>query len=1197
MKRIIQFLLIISIFTAAVPYSASAEKPDIREFFVAVDGNDGNPGTKDRPFASIERAQTAVREINKNMSTDIIVYLREGVYCPENTLSFGTEDSGSNGYYVKYMAYENEKVKISGGDKVTGWEKYNDKIWKASYGDGSYVRQLYVDGKRGRRAQTEKLHHVSELYDEINDEAYKNDGLIIKDSRFASYRNQEDIQLHFGRGWMSVLLNVNEIKKTEKDESLFMMHQPIFDTAASGGHHPMKANVAVTVENAFEELDTEGEFYYNKNEKTLYYMPRDDEDMKTADIWAARLEVLVEIRGNKSSEKVKNIEFYGIDFAHAAWQRPSRAGLKNGQAQVFTADDTDEETNVPKGFVPACIQLEWAEKISFRNNTVKDTGAVGIGMYQGVSYCNIEGNVFADTADAAITVGLPNQTYEDEIYEGFNLAADKPATSSGSASDYPASAVFDVNNRSGWAQAGDAPAWVQADLLQPYRIDRIEVVGRQDMDQPSTRANFEIQASNDPGFGNYVILAKQGQTPFEHKGTCVLYSEDEGEYRYVRIKKSDSQYFFIAEMRVINEDMEYSPARESCKFNRIRNNYITRAGYVNWGAPAIQGYYVQNLDISHNEIYNVAYSGICVGWGWTTYPDSAVCRDNKVMYNRVHFNNMINFDGGSFYSLGQAPNTVVKGNYMSDQPNYIASLYSDNGTMYHTITENVAENVNQAFFVNIGTGYITYKDNYSPHSGTVMENNHTSAEQPVRYVPGNPPLKALQIIKNAGIENEWAHIKEKAGQDMWPVSPELTYANIRYDGIDDNKFMNNYLKSFITDAVQWMKLAKTGTDIGTYKESAYNDFQAFLNKALEITKKLPVDRDEIIKTRLEYESELEKFKAARNTLPMNEMISLAEEILNNTPVGVQVGNVSREAHNSLKEMIEAAKKDNTDIIKLMLERTITEFNAGKINLDITSFVLPEQLEDAVIDHENKEITVKVKHTADMTRAVPSEIGISSLVNISPAPKEAVNFERGAVYTVSAKDGSASSSYRVNIVRPEVISSDGEYSLKDAIADSESWTQITSNDQRYYKNGLFGDIDLKFNAQIEALSGDWPSIVFRNQSPSENFGSKDTSCYIIVLSPGKVELHRYNNGVRTQFYGDVAGVEQLLGPKLSSDAFKFGQKNEILLSCRNTDEGVRIIFTVNGEEVFNVLDNYPGAITEPGYFGKVSPKAQVVLSAD
>ena len=101
---------------------------------------------------TIERAKQAVREINRNMTSDIIVYLREGVYCPENTLSFGAEDSGTNGYYVKYTSFNGEKVKISGGDKITGWEKYDNKIWKASYVTDNYVRQLYINDKRARRA-------------------------------------------------------------------------------------------------------------------------------------------------------------------------------------------------------------------------------------------------------------------------------------------------------------------------------------------------------------------------------------------------------------------------------------------------------------------------------------------------------------------------------------------------------------------------------------------------------------------------------------------------------------------------------------------------------------------------------------------------------------------------------------------------------------------------------------------------------------------------------------------------------------------------------------------------------------------------------------------------------------------------------------------------------------------------------------
>lgn len=1196
MKKTIYFLVILML-SAGVSNTVFAETVKTTEFYVSVNGSDNNNGTKDSPFATIERAQEAVRLVNKDMQSDITVYLREGVYCSDKTLVFEPEDSGTNGYYVKYCAYEDEKVKISGGKRVTGWEKYNDKIWKTTYGDGGYVRQLYVNDRRAKRAQSEKMEFVSALYDDKSDETFENDGLIIQDKRFAEYKNQGDIQLHFTRGWNSYLFNVNEIQKNDKDESIFLMRTQVFNKSVKDANHPVKAETAVMVENAFEELDTEGEFYYDRPEKTLYYMPRADEDLNTADIWAANLEEILKVKGEGSSNKVRNIEFSGIEFAHGAWERPARSGLKSGQAQTFSVEDGDEKNDAQAGFVPACIQFTWAEKISFVNNTVKDMGAVGLGLYQGVKYCNIEGNTFADTADSAITVGLPNQTYEDEVYEGYNLAADKPATSNGDAAGYPASAAVDVNNRSIWAQGGKSPAWVQIDLLQPYRIDRIEVVARQDMDQITTRSNFEIQASNDPEFGKYVVLARQGSTPFEHKGTCVLYSDDDGEYRYVRIKKTDSQYFLIAEMRIINEDMEYSAMRESCKYNRIRNNYITRAGYTDWGAPGIQAYYVQDLDISHNEIYNVAYTGIAIGWGWTSYPDSKVCRDNKVMFNRVHFNNMINFDGGSFYSLGQMPNTIIKGNYMSDQPNYIAGLYSDNGTKYHMITENVVENVNQSYFINSGTGYITYKDNYSPHNGAVMANDHTSAESVIRYIPGNPPIEALRIMRNSGIEKEWRYIKERAGENMWPVGNDLKYADIRYDAIDDNKFMNNYLKNFITNAEIWIEMAEIGTEPGTYKAEAVDEFKEFLKQAKEITAKTPIDRDEILKTRLEYEAALEKFKAGKNTLSKEDMIAWAEKTLNDTPVGIKIGNVSQEEHDALKQMIEETKTSDDELTSQMLERSVVDFNKEKINLDITEFVLDEQLEDAQIDNQAKTITVKVKHYADMSRVKPAKIKINDQVNISPAASDTINLEAGATYTVSTKDGSESCNYKVIVKKPDVINSDENYSLKDIIADEDNWTVINANDQRYYKNVVFGDITLEFNAQIEAVAGNWPSIVFRSQSPSEGFDSKTNDCYVMVLNPGKIELHRFNKGVRTQFFGDVDGVEQKFGSTIASDAFKFGAKNKVLITCKNVDNGVNIIVNINGTEVINIIDNYPGAITEAGYFGKIQPKSAVELSAE
>ena len=124
--------------------------------------------------------------------------------------------------------------------------------------------------------------------------------------------------------------------------------------------------------------------------------------------------------------------------------------------------------------------------------------------------------------------------------------------------------------------------------------------------------------------------------------------------------------------------------------------------------------------------------------------------------------------------------------------------------------------------------------------------------------------------------------------------------------------------------------------------------------------------------------------------------------------------------------------------------------------------------------------------------------------------------------------------------------------------------------------------------------DWPCLVVRSQEYDMQFDSALNSSYVFVFGNGNIEFHRFNNGVRTQFYGPVAGVTTIYGEALATDAFKFGEKNKVKLATRNEDGGVRIILNINGEEVINILDNYEGAITDPGYIGTVSPNSPITL---
>ncbi|MHC4199662.1 MAG: right-handed parallel beta-helix repeat-containing protein, partial [Planctomycetota bacterium] len=80
-----------------------------REFHVATDGNDTNPGTRDRPFATLERARDAVREAKKTARASITVYLRGGTYRLKETVVFGLQDSAPDGHTITYRASPGEK--------------------------------------------------------------------------------------------------------------------------------------------------------------------------------------------------------------------------------------------------------------------------------------------------------------------------------------------------------------------------------------------------------------------------------------------------------------------------------------------------------------------------------------------------------------------------------------------------------------------------------------------------------------------------------------------------------------------------------------------------------------------------------------------------------------------------------------------------------------------------------------------------------------------------------------------------------------------------------------------------------------------------------------------------------------------------------------------------------------------------------
>ncbi len=147
----------------------------------------------------------------------------------------------------------------------------------------------------------------------------------------------------------------------------------------------------------------------------------------------------------------------------------------------------------------------------------------------------------------------------------INIALNKPASASSTFSD--STLASNANNGSlttFWsASVTDTSATWNVDLGAIYRLSRLEITTRQDSDQPVTRRNFEVRASNDPTFFTYTVLTSYGEPSLAYTSTLSRDINPITPFRFVRIAKTDSAYFSFTEARVFGTTPPPVPAPPS----------------------------------------------------------------------------------------------------------------------------------------------------------------------------------------------------------------------------------------------------------------------------------------------------------------------------------------------------------------------------------------------------------------------------------------------------------------------------------------------------------------------------------------------------------------------------------------------------------------------------------------------------------
>ena len=372
------------------------------DFFVSPSGSDTNAGTKEKPFATLERARDAVRVlIRDGLKEDVVVHVAPGTYFLKKTLTFGPEDSGTDEFTVTYTGSAGKETVVSGGRRITGWKKGDGKLWTAqapNTGDESWIfRRIYVNGRRAQRARSPyfRLDNVTGGT-KGKPLVYHVNPVFLKD-----WKNVTDVEaVSLGR-WAILRRPLASVTPARGRVTIAEPYS---------GPHPAlvaKRGVSCFIENALELLDKPGEWYLDRKTRTVTYYPRPGEDMASAEVIAPVLESLIEITGT-SNAPVKKLHFQHLSFLHSNWALPGN-GFIGTQACNYVGGEVWNKR--PRLSIDGAVTLEQAEKCRVEFCTFSALTNCGLHLAERCIDNAVENCLFSDVGGNGIMVGLPGWAF------------------------------------------------------------------------------------------------------------------------------------------------------------------------------------------------------------------------------------------------------------------------------------------------------------------------------------------------------------------------------------------------------------------------------------------------------------------------------------------------------------------------------------------------------------------------------------------------------------------------------------------------------------------------------------------------------------------------------------------------------------------------------------------------------------------
>ena len=199
----------------------------------------------------------------------------------------------------------------------------------------------------------------------------------------------------------------------------------------------------------------------------------------------------------------------------------------------------------------------------------------------------------------------------------------------------------------------------------------------------------------------------------------------------------------------------------------VLNNVIRRIGAELRSSPAIMMYYVNTVRVMHNDIADIPYSGIDLGWGWGRVVNG--CANNIIAYNKIADAVNPTHDGAHIYILGPIKGTYINNNWCINSNDMRGGLYPDEGAAYLNIFQNVIQEVDNWLFArpNVNLMKINVFNNYTDTAKMTQDTHNVVVENTTVVTNGKWPAEAVAIMNEAGVQAQYKNLLTGVEKPEW----------------------------------------------------------------------------------------------------------------------------------------------------------------------------------------------------------------------------------------------------------------------------------------------------------------------------------------------------------------------------------------------------------------------------------------------